>query len=181
MSKAIDKLKPGTRFLRYRLSSCVGRGAFGSVWSANEEGSDENIAIKFEFPHVSVSILETESEILRDIQGSDYFPIYFNHGTSQGLHYLCLELLGMSVRQFQENHTQGIVPLGSVGRLGIQMVRCLEAFHEACYVHRDIKPLQLCIQKITIRLQHLLHRLRSDKTVEDSRRRTNSRKTECRV
>lgn len=136
----MEKLKSGFHFLSYRLDRCIGKGAFGSVWSATQEATNQIVAIKFEYPTVSKSILPYESEILKEISSCESFPKYYGNGTEQGLTYLILENLGMSLRTFQENHTSGILPLNEVGKLGIEMLNAIKNFHELGFVHRDIKP-----------------------------------------
>ena len=105
----MEKLKPGYRFLSYRLDRCIGKGAFGAVWSAQQEGTGQIVAIKFEFPTVSKSLLPEESEISKACSRSEYFPQFIASGNQQGFAYMVLENLGMSLRRFQENHTSGIV------------------------------------------------------------------------
>lgn len=136
----MEKLKSGFHFLSYRLERCIGKGAFGSVWAATQEATNKIVAIKFEYPTVTKSILPYESDILKEIQSCESFPEYYGNGTEQGLTYLILENLGMSLRTFQENHTSGILPLNEVGKLGIEMLNAIQNFHEKGFVHRDIKP-----------------------------------------
>lgn len=136
----MEKLKSGYHFLSYSLERCIGKGAFGSVWSAKQDMTNQVVAIKFEYPTVSKSILPYESDILKEISSCESFPKYYGNGTEQGLTYLILENLGMSMRTFQENHTSGILPLNEVGKLGIEMLASIRNFHDQGFVHRDIKP-----------------------------------------
>ena len=136
----MEKLKPGFRFLSYKLDRCIGKGAFGSVWCATQDVTNQIVAIKFEYPTVTKSILLDEAEVAKTVSSSDYFPKYYGSGNEQGFAYLIMETLNMSLRTFQENHTSGILPLNEVGNLGIAMLRAIQAFHNFGYVHRDIKP-----------------------------------------
>ena len=136
----MDKIKPGSRFLSYRIEKCIGKGAFGSVWAAQQEGTGQVVAIKFENPSISKSILLEEAEISKDVSSCNLFPAYYGSGNEQGLNYLIIEMLGMSVRGLQENHTAEILSLGKVGEIGIGMVKAIKEFHDMGYVHRDIKP-----------------------------------------
>jgi tau tubulin kinase len=136
----MEKLKAGFQFLTYKLERCIGKGAFGAVWAAQSSQTGQMVAVKFEFPKIAKSLLADEAEIVKACSSSDCFPRYFGHGNSQGLNYLVLENLGLSLRQFQESHSNGIVPLNDVGQLGIGMVKALRDFHELGFVHRDVKP-----------------------------------------
>ncbi|KAH0787446.1 CK1 family protein kinase [Histomonas meleagridis] len=136
----MDKLKSGTRFLSYRLDRCIGKGAFGCVWSAQQEGSGQIVAIKFEYPTLTKSFLNEEAEITKEISSCESFPHYYGNGIEQGFHYLIIEMLGMSLRAFQENHTGGILSLNEVGPIAVSMVKAIQNFHNMGFVHRDIKP-----------------------------------------
>jgi tau tubulin kinase len=135
----MDKLKPGNRFLSYILDRCIGKGAFGAVWAARQDAGDI-VAIKFEFPTVAKSLLPAESQIAAHCSNSPFFPRFVGSGTSQGLNYLVIESLGLSLRTFQENHQSGILSMNETCHLGISMLQAIRAFHDLGYVHRDIKP-----------------------------------------
>ena len=136
----MERLKQGGKFGEYRLDKCIGRGAFGSVWCAKKDGEDQNYAIKFELPSVTKPILATEAIINEEVSKYDTFPKFYEAGTLSGFSYMVLEMLGVSVRLFQENHPGGVLPLSEVGRLGEAMLKAIRNFHDAGYVHRDIKP-----------------------------------------
>jgi tau tubulin kinase len=138
----MEQIRQGSRFLSYRLDRCIGKGAFGAVWAGQQEGTGQQVAIKFEFPNVSMSksLLPAESEIYSECSSSEFFPRYFGSGTSQGLTYCVLERLGLSLRSFQENHPSGILSHGEACLVGLAMLRAIQDFHERGFVHRDIKP-----------------------------------------
>jgi len=136
----MERLTNGAKFAEYRLIKCVGKGAFGSVWSAQKDGSETDYAIKVEDPKVAKSIIHEEAEIAEIVSKSSAFPKYFGKGEFSGLKYYVIELLGLSVRTFQENHPAGILPLSEVGRLGVCLLRAIRDFHNFGFVHRDIKP-----------------------------------------
>jgi tau tubulin kinase len=106
------------------------------------------VAIIFEFPKLVKSLLPEEAEIVKACSASEYCPRYFGHGTSQGLNYLILENLGISLRTYQEGHSNGIVPLNEVGALGVAIVKAIKDFHDLGFVHRDIKPSNFVFRKV---------------------------------
>jgi tau tubulin kinase len=143
----MERLKPGNRFMSYTLDRCIGKGAFGSVWSASQDGTGELVAIKFEDPHATKSLLPAESKISADVSWCRSFPLYYASGTSQGLCYLVIENLAYSLRTFQENHQSGIISLNETCLLGIGMLQAIRDFHELGFVHRDIKPANFVFRK----------------------------------
>jgi tau tubulin kinase len=136
----MDRLHQGGRFLSYRLERCIGRGAFGTVWSAQQEGTGQMVAIKFEFPTVAKSLLPAEAEIVSECSSSDAFARFYGSGTAQGLAYMVTEHLGRSLRSFQENHPSSILTLSETCLVGLAMLRAIQEFHDRGFVHRDIKP-----------------------------------------
>ena len=54
--------------------------------------------------------------------------------------YLVMELLGENLSELRRRRPGGRFSLWTTVRLGIQMLRAVEAIHELGYLHRDIKP-----------------------------------------
>ena len=136
----MENLKPGFQFLSYKLTKCLGKGKFGSVWSATDESADQEVAIKFNGPPVPESILLHESDILREISHCESFPNYIGNGKESGLAYLIQEKFGVSLRYYMESRCNSPIKLNKTAKIGIKMLQCIQNFHDSGYVHRNIKP-----------------------------------------
>ena len=53
---------------------------------------------------------------------------------------MVMELLGDNISEFRRKQPDGKFSLGTTLKLGLQMLRAIEAVHELGYLHRDIKP-----------------------------------------
>lgn len=138
----MEQLKEGFNFLSYTLNECIGKGKFGSLWSATNKATDQTVTIKFENPTISKSILTHESEILKELSSKPckYFPKYYGNGTENGLNYLIFEKVGENIRTYRKRCQCKIVPIRDSCILGIEMIEAIQNLHERGFVHRDLKP-----------------------------------------
>ena len=70
----MERLKQGGKFSDFRLDKCIGRGAFGSVWSAKKDNDEQVYAIKFEFPNLPKPMLLEEAKINKEVSSLECFP-----------------------------------------------------------------------------------------------------------
>ena len=64
-----------------------------------------------------------------------------------------MEILGPSISQLRHRQKETKVPLSVGVNLGIQMVKCMEIFHNNGFVHRDVKPSNF-VCGLTAKAQH---------------------------
>ena len=62
-----------------------------------------------------------------------------------------MELLGENLSELRRRQADGRFSLGTTLRLGIQMLRSIEAVHELGYLHRDIKPSNFAMGLTTLK------------------------------
>jgi mitogen-activated protein kinase 7 len=138
---------------RYRFKLEIGRGAYGSVWSARAiEGNDE-VAIKkifgsnFEQIHLTKRALR-ELKILRHLNGHDNIAKFVDCGINssypsftelylvEGLMEADLNQILRSAQKLTNQHFQYFL---------YQMLRGLKYIHSAGIIHRDLKPGNLLV------------------------------------
>ncbi len=78
--------------------------------------------------------------MLKKLQHSPYACRYVHCGHFEDHNYLVMELLGENLSELRRRRVGGRFSLSTTVRLGVQMVRAVEAIHELGYLHRDIKP-----------------------------------------
>ena len=143
---------------RYRMEKVVGNGAFGVVWRAREENSDVPVAIKKVV--LDPRYQNRELEMLRQLR-HDCVIRLFHHFEKAGrkedvVHlHLVMEFLPETIRsialQFHKNRTR--FPIDYLRVYLYQALRALEYISSLRICHRDLKPDNLLIDPLRLRLK----------------------------
>ncbi|EQC41622.1 CK1/TTBK protein kinase [Saprolegnia diclina VS20] len=127
---------------RWKVLEKIGEGTFSQIFTAFDiTNTALKVAVKVEAPSEMKPVLEWESQVLVALQKrSPYVCKYYHHGKHGDNFILIMELLGdnMSKLRGAPDAAHG-VPLSKAVAAGIQMLDCLESFHNAGFLHRDIK------------------------------------------
>jgi serine/threonine-protein kinase len=129
---------------RYQILRVLGTGGMGSVYEAKHTTTGKRVAIKVLAPHLSkdlklvarfrreamaASRLEHENCVRVDDFGED----------GAGTFYIAMELVdGRGLGD--ELRAGGPMPPARVARIGVQLLKALDAAHAASVLHRDLKP-----------------------------------------
>ncbi|KAH0790506.1 CK1 family protein kinase [Histomonas meleagridis] len=143
------QIQPFDIINNYRVIKIIANGGFGSVFFVREIGTNQPYAMKIEKPKRRTSQFDIEYSILRQIQGSLYFPKLYSHGTFGQNNYIVMELLGPSLSRVKAFLPNGKFSVSTTIRLGMEMVCMLREFHARGFVHRDVKP-----QNFLVRLKN---------------------------
>ena len=89
----------------YKIIGLIGVGSFGGVYEVQEKDSNHIYAMKTENVHSKKQLLQTEIQILKEIEGN-YFPKYIDSGICQkyNVNYLIMSYFGASVDEIQDYH-----------------------------------------------------------------------------
>ena len=135
---------------RYVLSECIGSGAMGAVYRADDVDLRRSVAVKVlrtEMLHGDENErrFEREGEVLAQLNHSSIATIYDRKQSEDGVPYIVMEYLdGISMQHALDDRKA----LGKEGRMPVReavehvtkLARALELVHEKDIVHRDIKP-----------------------------------------
>jgi len=134
---------------RYRIEEEVGRGGFGTVWSAEDTRTGRRVALKHPNYRGSASndlvdkYFQRETDVLEDIRDAGGHPnIMSYYGSEAGFEmpFLVLELiegdeLGTVLRQ-----DDPLTDPDDVREIGIGICDAMSFLHDHDIIYRDLKP-----------------------------------------
>jgi serine/threonine protein kinase len=139
---------------RYHLTEFIGAGGMACVYRAQETGSPHTYAIKFlksEYHNQDylIEYFREEASSMRDLAHPNIVRFYrFVNHTSYS--YIIMDYVdGFSLADIiKRMYKRGDeIPLDEVIRIMTQVARAIDAIHREGYVHRDIKPGNVLIQR----------------------------------
>ncbi|MBL9110512.1 MAG: serine/threonine protein kinase [Myxococcales bacterium] len=126
-----------------RLTRPLGEGGMGTVWVAEHLALRTDVVVKFITGDLAtnpeaMARFEREAAAASQVK-SPHVVQTFDHGTSNGLPYIVMELLeGEDLGDYLHHH--GRMAPKAVVQLVTQLGRALDKAHAKGIVHRDIKP-----------------------------------------
>uniref|UniRef100_A0A0N4ZQK4 non-specific serine/threonine protein kinase n=1 Tax=Parastrongyloides trichosuri TaxID=131310 RepID=A0A0N4ZQK4_PARTI len=153
--KDIPQLEPDTiidcDFARFRIKKLLGKGGFGAVYLVEETSTLTKYAVKTELVPVPGKDrfeprLLWEETILLAIQAlpnpnhKKHFIKVVDRGNLPPLRFMLMTLVGKSLQDLKKAKKSQCFSHNTCWRVALQTLEALEAFHDAGFVHRDIKP-----------------------------------------
>jgi len=128
-----------TLFNKYKIISQIGKGSFGTVYSASNIFNLETVAIKTEINQKNRNLLQSEYNKLNVLQGFNGIPKIYEFIQIKEYNILIMELLGKSLSELFILCKKKF-SLKTVCFLAINMIEIMEYVHNHKIIHRDIKP-----------------------------------------
>eukprot|EP01026_Neomeris_dumetosa_P021743 TRINITY_DN1893_c0_g1_i2.p1 TRINITY_DN1893_c0_g1~~TRINITY_DN1893_c0_g1_i2.p1 ORF type:complete len:418 (-),score=22.01 TRINITY_DN1893_c0_g1_i2:791-2044(-) len=159
---------------RYRLRKMIGQGSYGSVWVAEDQLKEEQVAVKIpkdasemirrSFQVECVGLLDVAECDLKDtkncVQIRDSFYLY--NYQKEGYFIIVMELLGSSLRDLLESHLLSYfdgLPVQLVNTWTQQLLQGVRFLHEDLnIVHMDLKPENIVLRSRKQSLTSLLNK-----------------------
>lgn len=135
----------------YELLSELGRGGMGVVFKARRHEDGATVALKVVLPQVrpgrdDLARFRREAEVMQRLSHPHIVACY-DRGEVDGLPYLVMEYVdGTDASRLVKEH--GPLAVGRAVAITCQLLGALAYAHEQGYVHRDVKPSNLLIQRV---------------------------------
>jgi serine/threonine-protein kinase len=152
----VSSLQPGDVISgRYRLKRVMGAGAMGVVWSARNESTERDFAIKLMLPEAAkdpqrLQRFFKEAKLAGRLRHRCIVEVYdlgrIEDGPHKGAPYLVMELLDGEPLDALLRRT-GRLPAGTALRILGEVARGLSVAHKQGVVHRDLKPANVFLHR----------------------------------
>ncbi len=137
---------------RYRILEMIGSGGMGSVMKAETEGSGRLVAVKFLHSELaddgssSRQRFEREIKVLLDLKAFRGIVQIEDWGrTDDGLLFLVMEFVkAPTLDKLIEEHSNGLGQIQAI-QIAVEILSVLEPIHHRGFVHRDLKPHNICV------------------------------------
>ena len=147
-------LSTGTKLGPYEIQSHLGAGGMGEVYRARDTRLDRTVAIKILPVHLAHESdaqerFDREARAISSLSHPNICPLY-DVGSQDGLRYLVMEYL--EGETLADRLVRGPLPLGQLLKYGIEISDALGTAHRKGVVHRDLKPGNIMLTKLSAKL-----------------------------
>uniref|UniRef100_A0A1I7XUX0 non-specific serine/threonine protein kinase n=1 Tax=Heterorhabditis bacteriophora TaxID=37862 RepID=A0A1I7XUX0_HETBA len=119
---------------------------------------DLYVAVKVMMRKYEPQRMVLEQQILFTLKGKPSFPQLLGSGNYDVFMFIVMELLGKSLSELRKKNTNKKFDPHTAIRVGMQITNSLKILHELGYIHRDVKPGNMCVgaSPATLRNVYLL-------------------------
>uniref|UniRef100_A0A0R3S4C8 non-specific serine/threonine protein kinase n=1 Tax=Elaeophora elaphi TaxID=1147741 RepID=A0A0R3S4C8_9BILA len=86
-----------------------------------------------------------EQKVMLKLRGTPHIPQFYASGNFDGYNFIAMQILGRNLSELRKKQSEKRLSISTVSRLGSQLVTALKAVHDIGYIHRDVKPSNICI------------------------------------
>ena len=144
-----EKLQANDTLLHYRIVSKLGAGAMGEVYLAEDTKLNRKVALKVLPADVAANRdrmerFVQEAQTASALNHPNIITIYAIDETPSG-YFMVTEFI--DGERLRDRMRSGIMKLGEILDVAVQIASSLSAAHEAGIVHRDIKPENIMLRR----------------------------------
>ncbi|EFP07638.1 hypothetical protein CRE_26247 [Caenorhabditis remanei] len=147
-SEEPSHLQLNEKFLkRWSIEGLIGKGGYGEIYLAVDVVKGEEVAIKVEPKKRRGKLAKRmilEQHVMFKMQGKPHVPLIFGSGYTEKINFIIMQILSINVGDIKKSNPNKRLSQCSVGRIIHQSITALRDLHETGYVHRDVKPANMC-------------------------------------
>ncbi|GMS89182.1 hypothetical protein PENTCL1PPCAC_11357, partial [Pristionchus entomophagus] len=139
------KMDTGTVLLqRYKVEGAIGAGGFGQIYRVKDLMNGKEYALKWQVTRDKGRI-KLEMIVLLGLRGRRHIPMIVASGTHKEMGFIIIQALGKNLSDIRREMPHRRLSDGTVYRVAKQMLLALKEVHQIGYLHRDVKPNNMCI------------------------------------
>uniref|UniRef100_A0A0N4ZMU6 non-specific serine/threonine protein kinase n=1 Tax=Parastrongyloides trichosuri TaxID=131310 RepID=A0A0N4ZMU6_PARTI len=142
---------------RFKIIEKLSEGGCGSIYTARDINTRIRVAVKTAKNGTDEgNILKIEASVLKRLEGRNNVAQLLAEGKKELFSYIVMTLLGSSIGELK--HKCKVFSSSTLLRMSIQLLNGIKELHEAGFVHRDVKPDNICIGRKggALKVIHLL-------------------------
>ncbi|XP_057316957.1 uncharacterized protein LOC130657967 isoform X1 [Hydractinia symbiolongicarpus] len=125
---------------RWKVVKKIGGGGFGEIYQGHDTVTQEMVALKLESANTSKQVLKMEVAVLKKLQGNYHVCHFIACGRNDRFNYVVMSLVGQNLAELRRSQSRGAFSIGTMLKLGVQILNGIEAIHDCGFLHRDVKP-----------------------------------------
>uniref|UniRef100_A0A915PW21 non-specific serine/threonine protein kinase n=1 Tax=Setaria digitata TaxID=48799 RepID=A0A915PW21_9BILA len=130
---------------KFRVDKMIGGGGFGQIYRVIDERTKSALAIKIEPEDHEPGRIILEQKVMLKLRGTPNIPQFYASGNFCGYNFIVMQILGRNLSDLRKRQPKRRLSVPTVSRVGLQSVTALKAVHDIGYIHRDVKPSNICI------------------------------------
>ncbi|KAH7700723.1 CK1/TTBKL protein kinase [Aphelenchoides avenae] len=162
-AERVELFAPGQTLRdRWVIKELIGRGGYGQIYFVHDKKLNESMALKVEPTHridgqkkKLLRRMILEQRVLLRLQGRPHVPIMYASGAERHINYIVMQLLSVNISELRKQAPHKRLSKKTCGRIMIQAIAGLRDMHKAGFLHRDVKPGNMCFS-LTERTKHRL-------------------------
>ncbi|VDN91353.1 unnamed protein product [Brugia pahangi] len=130
---------------KFRIDKMIGGGGFGQIYRVTDERTKSVLAIKIEPEDHEPGRMILEQKVMLKLRGTPHIPQFYASGNFCGYNFIAMQILGKNLSELRKHQPKRRLSISTVSHVGLQSVTALKAVHDIGYIHRDVKPSNICI------------------------------------
>ncbi|CAJ0584203.1 unnamed protein product, partial [Mesorhabditis spiculigera] len=131
---------------RFKFAKMIGGGGFGQIYRVVNIDNGQLVAAgKVEPQGQDQGRMILECQVLVLMRGTPHFPTMYCSGEYGRYNFIVMELLGRNLADIRKKQRTRRMSVPTTFKLGIQLADAFQSLHQKGFVHRDVKPSNMCL------------------------------------
>lgn len=136
----MDCLSQGQSFLHFEIMKVVAKGGLSYIYLVRDRKLQKRRILKMQRQDAQLQIVKEDGDVLGILDRYGLFPKFYGSETTREYSYVLSGRAGPSLKKIKRALPQQKMSIQTTLRMGLEMLRCIEALHGQGFVHRNIKP-----------------------------------------